>query len=315
MLNSRRIRYLVLILIAALATVLLIPSAAGAAAGHPSPPAGTCNPFTPFRDQDFGRSTKIDNRFLPLAPGTQLTLEGRANTGGAPLPHTVVFTVTDLVKHIDGVYSLVMWDVDISDGQKTEAELAFFAQDRSGNVWNVGEYPEEYEDGKFVGAPNTWISGQRAVGGVHMPAQPQLGRPAYLQGFAPAIEFLDCAKVFARQQTVCVPVQCYGNVLVTDETSPLADPSAHQRKHHAPGVGIVQIGAVGDPEGETLVLTKFAHLAPHALAEARQEAMKLERHAYQVSDVYRRTTPARQCLPIATVPPTLPEDLSSLICP
>lgn len=313
-----RIRYVIPVALAAIAALLLVPSAAGAATAHPSPPAGTCNPFGPLRAQDFGRSTRIDNRYLPLGPGTQLTLEGRANRSGAPLPHTVVFTVTDLVKQIDGIYSLVMWDVDTNDGQKSEAELAFFAQDKAGTVWNVGEYPEEYDNGEFAGAPNTWISGQHAVGGVHMPAHPQLGKPAYSQGYVPGIDFLDCARVFATNQTACVPVQCYGNVLVTDETSPLADPGAHQRKHHAPGVGIVKIGAVNDPEGETLVLTKLTHLAPHALAEARREALKLDRHAYQVSDVYRRTPPAIRCLSIGDVIfPGLPlsGQVTSLICP
>ena len=38
-----------------------------------------------------------------------------------------------------------------------EQELAFFAQDDQGNVWNFGEYPEEYDNGKFTGAPSTWI--------------------------------------------------------------------------------------------------------------------------------------------------------------
>jgi hypothetical protein len=315
MLEVPRIRYVIPISLAALALVVLLPGAAGAAPGYPSPPAATCKPFKPYLATDFGRSTRIDNRFLPLDPGTQLTLEGRANTGGAALPHTVVFTVTDLVKQIDGVYSLVMWDVDISDGQKTEAELAFFAQDKAGNVWNLGEYPEEYENGAFVGAPSTWISGQRAVGGVHMPADPQLGKPAYLQGYAPRIDFLDCAQVFAKNQTVCVPVKCYGDVLVTDETSPLTDPGAHQRKHHAPGVGIVAIGAVDDPEGETLVLTKLKHLGPHALAEAREEALKLERHAYQVSEVYRRTPVAVPCVPADAAARQMPQPNTSLICP
>ena len=86
----------------ALALLLLVPSTAGAATSHPAPPGGTCQPFTRFAATDFGRSTRIDNAFLPLKPGTQLTLEGRSNRNGARLPHTVSFTVTDLVKKIDG---------------------------------------------------------------------------------------------------------------------------------------------------------------------------------------------------------------------
>jgi hypothetical protein len=67
----------------------------------------------------------------------------------------VVFTVTDLVKVVDGVTSRVVHDVDRQDGEVTEAELAFFAQDDRGNVWNLGEYPETFENGKFAGAPTS----------------------------------------------------------------------------------------------------------------------------------------------------------------
>jgi hypothetical protein len=294
-----RVRYAIVTgWFAALALVLLIPgSIAGATAAHPTPPPGTCRPYTPLHATNFGRSTRINNHFLPLTPGIQYVLEGRANTGGATLPHQVIFTITDLVKEVDGVFNLVMHDVDVSDGVKAEAELSFFAQDKTGNVWNLGEYPEEYANGQFTGAPKTWISGQQALGGVHMPANPQVGTSRYLQGYVPGIDFLDCAKVFAKHQTACVPVQCYSDVLVTDETSPLADPNAHQRKYHAPGVGIIQVGAVNDPEGETLVLIRRTQLAPHALAEVRQDSLKLERHAYQISEPYRHTGHAVRCEP------------------
>ena len=63
-------------------------------------------------------------------PGTRLTLEGRANRGGGPLPHTVTFTVTDLTKVIAGVRTRVAWDVDVNEGELSETELAFFAQDK-----------------------------------------------------------------------------------------------------------------------------------------------------------------------------------------
>jgi len=295
MFQRKRIRYLIVVGFAALALLLLLPGVAGATATHPVPPAGTCAPYKAFHPNQFGRSTRINNQFFPLTPGTQYVLEGRANRGGGALPHQVTFTVTDLVKKVDDVYILVMHDVDVSDGVKAEAELSFFAQDKAGNVWNLGEYPEEYANGKFSGAPKTWISGQQALAGVHMPANPQLGTPRYLQGYVPAINFLDCAQVFAKHQTVCVPLQCYSNALVTDETSPLADPNAHQRKYHAPGIGIVQVGAVDDPEGETLVLISRKHLAAHELASVRQDSLRLERRAYRINEAYRHTSPAVRC--------------------
>lgn len=277
--------------------VALIPGTASATASHPLPPAGTCAPFTALHASNFGRSTRINNRYLPITPGIQYVLEGRANTGGATLPHQVTFTVTDLIKRVDGIHILVVHDVDVNNGIKAEAELSFFAQDRAGNVWNLGEYPEQYDNGVFTGAPKTWISGQHALGGVHMPAHPHVNTPRYLQGYVPSIGFLDCAQVFSTGQHVCVPFACYRDVLVTDETSPLADPNAHQRKFHAPGVGIIKIGALNDPEGETLVLIHRTKLSPTALDAIREDSLRLEHRAYQISAAYRHTSPAVRCEP------------------
>jgi hypothetical protein len=285
-----RLRFFVPVLLALVAPLVIGIGAVGAATS--SPPRGTCQPLIPFRASNFGQSTRIDNQFLPLAPGVQTVLEGRSNTGGGVLPHTVVFTVTDLVKQISGVYSLTVLDIDIDDGKTSEAELSFWAQDKDGNVWNLGEYPEEYDNGKFTGAPATWFNGlQGAIGGLHMLADPRLGTPRYLQGYSPSIDFLDCAQVYAHNQSVCVPVSCYSGVLITDETSPLEDPNAHQRKYHAPGVGIVEVTAVNDPEGETLVLVQRRSLDSRELMQARQDALKLEQHAYRTNPLYQQTLP------------------------
>jgi hypothetical protein len=203
-----------------------------------------------------------------------------------------VSTVTDLTKMINGVPVLVILEEDINEGELQEAELAFHAQDNAGNLWNLGEYPEEYEDGESSGAPDTWISGlDKAVPGNIMLADPQLGTAEYLQGWSPDIEFLDCAKVYKMQQKTCVPLDCYENVMITEERSPLDPESGQQRKYYAPGVGNVRVGFVDDPEGETLVLMGIRQLSPDELAKARQDALKLEKHAYKISDLYRQTPP------------------------
>jgi hypothetical protein len=266
------------------------PTPAGASGETTAP---TCAPVTGFAAGDSSATTTIDNKWLPLVPGKQFTLVGHANAAGESVAHTVVLTVTDLTKVVSGVPTVVLWDRDVDDdGEVAEAELAFHAQDSGGNVWNFGEYPEVYEDGKFAGAPDTWITGQaQAEAGVSMLAEPRLGTPSYLQGRVPTIDFLDCAQVFATGQSLCVPAGCYQDVLVTDETSPHAG-NGHQRKYYAAGVGNIQISAVDDPEGETLELSKVADLSPQALADARAEALKLEQRAYQVSEVYRSTPPA-----------------------
>ena len=131
-----------------------------------------------------------------------------------------------------------------------------------------------------------------------MLAKPRVGRPRYLQGFAPDIEFLDTAKVFDTGRSVRVPLDLYNDVVVTDETSPLDESGGHQRKFHAPGVGIVKIGAVGDPEAETLELVKLLHLSPEQLARVSKGALRLDDRGYQVSpDLYGQTPPAERSLP------------------
>jgi hypothetical protein len=273
------------------AALLLFGNSVAASADEPKPPP--CNTATAFDPANFPNPPKIDNQWNPLAPGTQFTLAGEADRGGGLLPHRVVSTVTDLTRMINGVRVVVILEKDINEGELQEAELAFQAQDNAGNLWNLGEFPAEYEDGKFSGAPDTWISGlEKAEPGNLMLADPQLGTPEYLQGWSPDIDFLDCAKVYKMQQKTCVPVGCYENVMITDERSPLEPESGHQRKYYAPGVGTVRVGAVDDPEGETLVLAEVSRLSPEDLAKVRQEALKLEKNAYKVSKLYRQTQPA-----------------------
>ena len=160
-----------------------------------------------FKRAQFDDPTHIHNRWLPFTPGTQLVYEGSAIVDeGGRQPRRVVTTVTDLSKVLDGVRTLVISEKDYTAGQLSEPELAFFAQDNAGNVWLVGEYPEEYENGKFDKAP-AWISGQKgARAGIAMLADPREGTPAYAQGYAPPpVDFSDRARVYKTDQHTSVP--------------------------------------------------------------------------------------------------------------
>ncbi|HEV8164731.1 MAG TPA: hypothetical protein VGR74_09845, partial [Actinomycetota bacterium] len=162
----------------------------------------------------FPAQPRVDNRWFPLAPGTQLVYAGTIIAEGERVQHRVVFTVTDLTKVVDGVRSMVMFDRDYNAGVMAEAELAFHAQDKAGNVWNMGEYPEEHENGQFSGAPSAWLAGQaNAQAGLLMRADPQPGTEPYLQGYAPDVEFLDGATVSKLGEHVCPPASCYDGVL------------------------------------------------------------------------------------------------------
>ena len=248
-----------------------------------------------FDTGSFGRSTQIDNAWVPLKPGTRLVYEGTTiEDDGTAVPHRFVINVTDLTKLIGGVRTLITWDLDYSDGELVEAELAFFAQDTNGTVWRMGEYPEEYDGGRFVAAP-AWIHGlEDARAGIEMHGAPQLGTPSYAQGWGPAVNWTDRGQVDQMGQKTCVPAGCYEDVLVIAEVS-AAEPDARQHKYYARGVGNVRVGwaGAGDPTKETLELVKVEQLDAAALAEVRAGALELERSAYQRSKtVYAHTPPA-----------------------
>ena len=272
-------------------SLLLLANAVPASGADPKPPP--CKTAAEFDPANFPNPPKIDNQWNPLAPGMQFVMAGEANGGKELLPHRVVSTVTDLIKVVNGVPAVVILETDINQGVLVKSELAFQAQDNAGNLWNLGEFPAEFDDkGKFERAPDTWISGLSAAEpGNLMLGNPKLGTPEYLQGWSPDIDFLNCAMVYKMQQKTCVPVDCYDDVLITEERSPHEPEGGHQRKYYAPGVGNVRVDAVGDPEDETLVLTEVSQLSPEDLATVGQEALELEKTAYEVSAVYSQTSP------------------------
>ena len=223
MVVAPRSRFAPLWALAALLLLLTVAGLAGISTGRATASSavtaaqnGTtqpCRQLEHFDEHDFPRTPVIDNRFLPLAPGTQLILQGTVDG----VEHRVDFIVTDLTKVIDHVRVLVIWDTDTSEGEVVESELSFFAQDEDGNVWNLGEYPEEFEGGKFIGAPSTWITGEAgAEAGIHMAGRPRVSSRLYVQGFAPEIDFLDCANVVQKGGQVCVEAGCFDNILVTN---------------------------------------------------------------------------------------------------
>lgn len=240
----------------------------------------------------FPAPTTVDNPMFPLLPGTRFSYRGTVVEGGSATPHTVVFTVTDLTKVVGGVRTVVGLDQDFLRGRLQEQELAFFAQDASGNVWNFGEYPEEYDHGRLTGAPDTWLTGTGgAHGGIHM-----LGRPAvgvrYTEGRVPAIEFYDVSQVVSAHRVTCLGSRCLRRVLMVDEWSPGDPAGGHQIKYYAPGIGLVRVGARGGDAREFLRLATVRHLSQTALARARAAAMTMDRRAYRVSKIYRVTRPA-----------------------
>ncbi|MDH4352956.1 MAG: hypothetical protein OEW41_03135 [Actinomycetota bacterium] len=285
----RRLSSVVVASMAVLFALAMVPAPAGAASE-----AGSATRDTNDNTGEFEDSTDIDSHFFPLQPGARTVYRGTVTDEDGRVRHRIVFTVTDLLKDVSGVVTRVVWDRDISEGHLDEAELAFFAQDEAQNVWTFGEYPEEYEDGEFAGAPSTWLNGvQRAEAGILVPGHPSVDLPAFVQGFAPAIDFFDKGRVIRTDRHVCVAVGCFDDVVVIDEWNPLDPDDGHQRKLYAPGVGLVKITARGGDSREIMELVKQVHLGPRSLAISRAEALRLDARAYRFAKrVYRDTRPA-----------------------
>jgi hypothetical protein len=242
----------------------------------------------------FSHPTRIHNRFYPLRAGTRLVLVGSARANGQRVKHREVFIVSDVTKVIDGVRTVVIWDRDYFRGAIREGELTFQAQDNRGRVWNFGEYPELFSHGRVTGAPDTWIAGLAgARAGILMLARPRLGAPRYRQGSAPAVGFADVAKVFKTGLRVCVPAGCYRDVLETEEGDP-TDPSSHQFKYYAPGLGNIKVGFAGRGEQEALALVSVTRLRPSERRAVDRAVLAIDRRGYRISPrVYGRTAPAR----------------------
>jgi len=236
-----------------------------------------------FDYDNFENPTVIDNEWLPMAPGTRLTYEGTTNENNELLNHKVIVTVTDLTKVVDGINTVVAWDQDFSEGVLVEAELAFFAQDNDGNVWRMGEHPEEYENGAFLEAP-TWIAGiDGAMAGIAMLGDPVEGTLSYAQGLSVNVEFYDRGRVRSMGESTCVAFGCFEDALVIDEFD-VEEVTARQLKYFARDIGNIRVDWRGDDDTqEELELVAAERLDASGLSAARDAALKLDQHARQIS--------------------------------
>ncbi|MDT4936211.1 MAG: hypothetical protein QOK11_4103 [Pseudonocardiales bacterium] len=288
---------LTLAMVSALTVALAPASAAAAPSTNSAADSGPCGAVATFDPGRFPSRPAITNRWLPLVPGANFVLHGSVREDDGLLhDHRILTTVTDLTKVINGVRTLVIFERDIQDGELQESELAFEAQDNSGRVWNVGEYPEEYEGRHLVGAPSTWIAGiDGAVAGIAMLDRPRPGAGPYLQGYAPQVDFFDCAEVAQTGLRVCVTAGCFQNVLVIDEWAPLDPAGGHQLKYYAAGLGAIKVGAVGGTSAEVLQLEKVTQLSADELTTIRDEVIRQDRRGRHVSkDVYAQTAPLQR---------------------
>jgi hypothetical protein len=257
--------------------------------------ADTPMEWTPedFDAATFSNPTDLTNAWFSFEPGRQWIWDGTTvDDEGEELPHRVVITCTNLIKEIGGIPCVVTYDLDFEEDELIEAENAYFAQDDDGNVWRMGEYPEEYDEGKIEAAP-TWLHGvDGAVAGITMLANPEVGTPGYSEGWAPSIDFTDRGRVREYVDEDCVPVDCYKNVLVVEETS-ADEVGFFQLKYWAKGAGNTRVSFDGpDHTKERLELVSLKTLDAKAMEKIHAKSMALEESAYEHSKgVFEGTAP------------------------
>ncbi len=209
---------------------------AGAKGGPPVPKAS-----------HFGRhSNLIDNPWFPLARGSVYVYEGQKDGKQA----RDVMTVTREVKLITGIRAAVVADRLFLDGSLAERTTDWYAQDRHGTVWYLGEKTAELNArGKVTSTEGSFLNGRDgALGGIFMPAHPAVGQSFKQESFKGQAE--DRFRILSLTATVTTPAVSSQNAMLTEETTPL-EPGNVDHKYYVRGIGTVKEQQVaGAPPGQ-----------------------------------------------------------------
>ncbi len=168
----------------AVAVALGLATVALAAAPRSAAPLPQGSEPVTLDPADF--TTRIDNPYWPMRPGTRWIY---VETDRAGSRQRDVVTVTHRTKTVaDGVTTRVVRDVATEDGTLVEATDDWYAQDKDGNVWYLGEATTEYEHGRPKSTAGSFEAGVNgAQPGIIMAAAPKPGlryRQEYSKGQA-----------------------------------------------------------------------------------------------------------------------------------
>jgi hypothetical protein len=189
-------------------------------------------------------TTRIDNPYWPMDPGTRWTYR-ETDQEGARLK--VVVTVSDQTEKIaNGVTARVVRDTVTEGGEIVEDTFDWYAQDKDGNIWYLGENTAEFEKGKLVTKEGSFEAGvDGALPGIIIPADPTDGmqyRQEYYKGKAE-----DNGEVLSTDEMVQSPFGQFDNALLTKDTITI-EPNVLEYKLYAKGIGpVLTLGVSGGP--------------------------------------------------------------------
>ncbi|MFH8249599.1 hypothetical protein ACH3VR_04435 [Microbacterium sp. B2969] len=195
-------------------------------------------------------TTNIDNAYWPMKPGTQWTYRETDPKGDLK----VVVTVTsDTKKVADGIEARVVRDSVWRGDQLVEDTFDWYAQDRDGAIWYLGEDTAEFENGQIASREGSFESGvDGALPGIALPADPKPGMRYRQEYYAGQAE--DEGAVLGIDELVQVPYGAYTGALLTRDTSPI-EPDVEELKFYAKGVGPVLTVAVSGENGREELLS------------------------------------------------------------
>ena len=198
-----------------------------------------------FDKSNFHNPLKIDNKYLPLNPGTTMIFNGTSDGD----PTRDIFVVTNDTKEIAGITTRVIHDDGYVKSDHEETTNDWFAQDDSGNVWYMGEFTTDLSNkGSHEGSWEAGVKGAKA--GIVMEAEPKVG-DTYNQEFAKG-SAEDKGTILSLNEKLCVPYGCFSNVLKTKDFSPL-EPDIVENKYYAQNIGEIKaISVKGESDAETL---------------------------------------------------------------
>jgi hypothetical protein len=177
-------------------------------------------------------STRVDNQWFPLLPGTRYLYTGVKD--GKRSRDVVV--ITHQTKQIEGVPCVAVHDRLYLRGHLAERTIDWYSQDSHGNVWYFGEDTAELDaQGRVTSTEGTWTAGVNGgKAGIFMPGRPHLGesgRQEFLKGHAE-----DHFKVIGVFRSV--GPRGKQNALLTEEWTPL-EPGVLDHKMYVWGIGTV----------------------------------------------------------------------------
>ena len=194
----------------------------------------------------------VDNPFFPLIPGTKWVYENRQ---GNEVTEKDTVEVLNEKREVNGVQATVVRDMVTFGDQLAEDTYDWYAQDKDGNVWYVGEAVDNYVAGVLVNHSGSWEWGvDGALPGIIMWADPSAHlNEEYYQEYYPG-HAEDKGQVLSVDESVTIPFGSFENVLKTFDFSAL-ELTAKEHKFYAPGIGLIK--EVDLNGGEEVILVEF----------------------------------------------------------